>query len=351
MHLHYMRELADRFEVVAIADIVKANADAVAARYGIGASFGSWPELLESPLDAVLVLTGGSHAPMAMESARRGMHVLVEKPMCYSVAEGAAMLKAAAENNVQLMVGYQKRYDPAYVRYAAEIKRVHDARLMRITTLESPYWPYVAHYGTIAPQPPADDVAAALRADSDDRVTQALGADATASERAIYTNVLLASLVHELNAMRGLLGEPDVIEHASLRPGSLTVLFRFGDLPVTLDRIDLPGMSRYSMEFALYAPERRLTLSFPSPFLRRDPTLVRSEEGEPGTTASSESVEVTSYESAFKRELIAFHDAVVNSTPPATPGSDVIRDIALCRAIILAAHSGQPVERPSVPLL
>ncbi len=69
---------------------------------------------------AVLVLTSGSHAPIAEAAARAGLHVFVEKPMCFSAAEGQAMVAAAAHAGVTLMVGYPKRYDPGYLRLAEE---------------------------------------------------------------------------------------------------------------------------------------------------------------------------------------------------------------------------------------
>ena len=348
MHLHYLRELADHFQVDGIADIVPANAEAVARRYDIPNAYDDWHALLDQPLDVVLVLTGGSHAPMAIEAAKRGIHLLVEKPMSYTVGEGLAMVDTARANNVVLMVGYQKRYDPAYVRFRDEIAAIADPRMLRVTTLESPYWPYVEHYGTIPPEKPATEVLERLRAESQTLVTEAIG-DAVTGERQVYETVLLASLVHELNALRGLLGEPDVIEHASLRPGSVSALFGFGELPVRLDRIDLPGIARYSMEFALYGPNRRATLSFPSPFLRSEPTLIKIEDGVSGTTNSRSSEEITSYDSAFKLELVALYDAVVEGRALATPGSDAVRDIALCGSIIRAARTGQPVEHPSEP--
>jgi predicted dehydrogenase len=348
MHLPYLRELADRFEIVALCDIVPTIATAVAQRFGISQTFSDWRALLDQEMDAVLVLTSGNHARIAIEAAQRGIHVLVEKPMCYSVAEGQEMVAAADERHVTLMVGYQKRYDPAYLRFLDEVKAVDDPRLLRIVTLESPYWPYVEHYASVPVTPPAPDALAGLQADSAVAVRRAIG-ETEPTLRAIYEHVLLGSLVHELNALRGVLGEPDQLEHASLRPGSLSLIFRFGDVPVSLDRVDLPGIARYRMEFALYGPNRRVTLSWPSPFLRSEPTLISVEDGQAGTTRSRLTEEITSYESAFKRELVAFHDAVVRGVAPATPGSDVVRDIALCQAIIEAARTGRSVGRPSEP--
>ena len=72
MHLHYLAELADRFEVAAVCDIAAGSARACAERYGIPAAFTDWREMLRHPLDAVLVLTSGSHAPIAVAAARPG---------------------------------------------------------------------------------------------------------------------------------------------------------------------------------------------------------------------------------------------------------------------------------------
>ncbi|MGH3522794.1 MAG: Gfo/Idh/MocA family protein [Mycobacterium sp.] len=348
MHLHYLRELGDQFETAALCDIVLANADAVAQRFSIPVIHSDWRELLDTPIDAVLILSSGDHAPIATAAAQRGLHVLVEKPMSYSVADGQRMVGVAAASGTTLMVGYQKRYDPAYLRFKEQMARVADPRLLKITTLESPYWPYVEHYSTVKPLAPPEDVLAQLRRENQAALVRAIG-PATDFERQIFEGVVLASLVHELNALRGLLGEPDVLEHASLRPGSLSLTFRFGDLPVTIDRIDLPGIARYRMDFALYGPNRRMMLSFPSPFLRSEPTLILNEEGEPGTTMSRLSEEIVSYESPFKRELIAFHDAITRGTTPATVGADAVRDICLCQAIMEVHRTGRPIEQPSLP--
>ncbi len=101
------------------------------------------------------------------------------------------------------------------------------------------------------------------------------------------------------------------------------------------------------MEFALYAPERRVTFSFPSPFLRNEPAVLAIEGGEPGATRSWRSEEIVSYESGFKRELAAFYDCVVSGTAPVTSGLDGLRDIALCQAIIESHRHGRPVEAPT----
>ena len=176
MHLHYLAELADRYEVAAVCDLDADSARACAGRYGIPAVFTDWRDLLGHPLDAVLVLTSGSHAPIAEAAARAGLHVFVEKPMCFSAAEGRAMVAAAERAGVKLMVGYPKRYDPAFARMREETAQLTDARMLRVTTFESPLRPYIEHYPLLPRAPLPAAVAAGLQADSDERIRAAVGA-------------------------------------------------------------------------------------------------------------------------------------------------------------------------------
>lgn len=347
MHLHYLTELSDLFQVAAVCDIAEPNATACAARYGIPVACTDWHDLIAEPLDAVLILTSGSHAPIAIAAAKAGKHVLAEKPMCFSVAEGQAMIEAADAAGVTLMVGYPKRYDPAFARFTLEAREVADARLLRVTTLESPLRPYVSHYPLLPAASPPADVLARLRADTADRIAAALGDSATELESRVYHGVLLDTLVHEINTVRGLLGEPDSLDFADLSEQAVTVLLRFGELRVAIHWIDLPGIARYQMEFALYGPDRRVTLSFPSPFLRDEPATLVTEGGEPDGSGSWRRAEVAGYESGFRRELQAFHAAVTSGTAPPTDGRDGLADIALCQAIIECHRSGRPVPEPT----
>ena len=348
MHLHHLAELPGQFEVTAVCDIVPGSARACAGRYHIPAAFTDWRELIRQPLDAVMILTSGSHAPIAVAAAQAGLHVFTEKPMCFSVDEGRAMVAAAAQAGVTLMVGYPKRYDPAFARFAAEAGQLAGARLLRVTTLESPLLPYVGHYPLLPRAPVPDGVAERLRADNQARVQAAIG-PASPLERHVYEQVLLDTLVHELNTVRGLLGEPDRLEHVSLAEDTVTVLLRFGGLPVAIHWIDLPGIARYAMEFALYAPDRRVTLSFPSPFLRNEAAVLEIEGGDPGTARSWRTQETVSHESGFKAELVAFHDSAISGAAPLTSGRDGLRDIALCQAIIECHRKGAPVDDPTGP--
>jgi predicted dehydrogenase len=346
MHLHYLRELAEHYEIAALCDISDDVRSACARDYGVRSTCADWRELIALDLDAVLVLTPGSHAPIAIAAADAGRHVLVEKPMCFSVAEGQAMIGAAERAGVVLMVAYNKRYDPAYRRMQADARTLRDLRLARVTTLESPFQPYVAHYRLHRAAAPSATLAARFEADNAARVTAAIG-DADPLSRRAYHLVLLDSMVHEFNAVRGMLGEPDRLEFADIREHGLTAILRFGETQCIVAWVDLPGMARYRMEFAFYALDRRLTLSFPSPFLRSMPTLLTTEAGEADGPCATRTEQVTSYAESFRQELLHFHDCVTAGRAPLTSGADALRDIALCQAVVAAHRSRMPIDIPT----
>ena len=84
MHLPYLTELSDRFDVVAISDLSPTTLHLVGNAFRVERRFERWEELLEEPLDAAFVLTSGPHERIATSAAERGLHVFVEKPMSMS---------------------------------------------------------------------------------------------------------------------------------------------------------------------------------------------------------------------------------------------------------------------------
>jgi predicted dehydrogenase len=241
------------------------------------------------------------------------------------------------------MVGMMKRYDPAYERLAALMPGVDDVRLVRVTTLESPLEPYVAHYPMLRGAPPPDALLDELRLAEDKEIELALG-DADEQTRWCYRWILLDNLVHELNVLRGVLGEPTEIRSADLSPRCASVCLRFGEVDCHLSWVDLPGIARYKQEFAFYAPDQRLTLELPSPFLRSMPSKLIVEGGGKGSADSFRQEEIVSFEEAFKRELVEFADCIATGRAPRTPGVDGVADLRLCEAIA-RAHPDRRPER------
>jgi predicted dehydrogenase len=348
MHLPHLLELDELFELHALCDISEDTARECARRYGNPKVFTRWEEMLGEPLDAVLVLTSGSHAPIAVAAARAGMHALVEKPMCLNLDEGQEMLDAASAAGVQLMVGTMKRYDPAYERLLEVLPQTGELRLIRVTTLESPWRPYLENYALAPASSPPPDIVAQLQDEDEQRLSIALP-DADAQTRYCYRWMLLDNLVHELNALRGALGEPELVKYAELSPRVVNLSLTFDGVDCHLSWVDLPGIARYRQEFAFYGLDARAILTLPSPYLRGEPSELAIEGGRPESSHSWRTVETVSYVEAFKRELREFHAAIVEGRPARTDGSDGLHDVALAGAIARVHMTGEPIASPSEP--
>jgi hypothetical protein len=76
-------------------------------------------------------------------------------------------------------------------------------------------------------------------------------------------------------------------------------------------------VAHYRQELAFYALERRVTLTLPSPYLGAMPSRLTVEGGTPGSPHAWRTVEVVSYEEAFKRELVELEAAIRGRREPA----------------------------------
>ena len=311
--------------MAAVCDLDADGARACAERYGISAVFTDWRDLLGHPLDAVIVLTSGSHGPIAEAAARAGLHVFVEKPMCFSAAEGRAMVAAADQAGVKLIVGYPKRYDPAFARMREETARLTSARMLRVTTFESPLRPYIAHYPLLprAPLPGGGRRRAAGRQRQAGSRPRHGGQGAGRLGRRPEWAVVLLDGAWCMNSTpiaacssRSPPGYEYVKPGHGTRQRSCDVQVSVALAEYAIHWIDLPGIARYGMEFALYAPDERLRLTFPSPFLRNEPATLEIEDGTAGSARAWRTEEIASYESGFKLELEAFHDWIVSGREP-----------------------------------
>ena len=349
MHVPHLRELDDCYEVVANCDLSPGTLQAVGDFFGIARRHSRWQDLMAEDLDAVMIFTAGSHhAPPAIAAAEAGRHVLVEKPMCFTLRQADAMIAAANRSRVVLMVANNKRYDPAYEYAKPLVTAIRDLRLVRITTLEAPLLPYVQHHRLIRPADVPADTLAALRAEHETLVREAIGDTAPDDVHALYADVLLDSLVHEVNAVRGLLGDPLEVTSAENWMGSegVTTVLRFpGDVRCVMTWVNLPTLRSYSQELAFYGPSDRLALRFPSPFLRNEPTVLVLEGMEDGATW--EKTLTVSYQESFKRELEHFYDCVVDGKVPYTTGQEARQDIVVLQAIARAAMARAPQALPS----
>jgi predicted dehydrogenase len=89
---------------------------AFAKKYRVPFCAPSAEALLESKdLDAVYIATPNSqHADLAVLAAKRGLHVLCEKPMAADLAQARRMVQACQRAGVRLMIGNMMRFNPCH---------------------------------------------------------------------------------------------------------------------------------------------------------------------------------------------------------------------------------------------
>ena len=94
-------------------DEIESRAEEVAGRYNSGTS-ATIEELLES-CDVVSICTPATHHyETAAAAFGRGVHVLVEKPLAASSAEGEDMVRSARQAGCVLQVGHIERFNGAF---------------------------------------------------------------------------------------------------------------------------------------------------------------------------------------------------------------------------------------------
>ncbi len=111
--------------LVALADPDAERLERCRAEYPPARAYHDPQELLADPeVQAVYISTPNfMHAEQTISAAHAGKHVLCEKPMALTAAEGQQMVEACARASVQLMVGYMTLFNPAYLA----AKRVVDS--------------------------------------------------------------------------------------------------------------------------------------------------------------------------------------------------------------------------------
>jgi len=116
-HAESFRMVEDEAQVVAVASPTPGNAEALAQRYGIPKVYHDYRDLLQDDVELVTITAPNRlHAPMTIEAARAGKHVLCEKPLCVTLEEADAMIEACRKHSVLLLYAEELFFTPKYVK-------------------------------------------------------------------------------------------------------------------------------------------------------------------------------------------------------------------------------------------
>lgn len=340
MHLPHLKELHDLFEVVALCDVSPGTLQYVGDYYGVTKRVTDYPVLLKERLDAVAIFSADSHGQVIVAALKAGKHVFAEKPMCFTLREADEILAAHKKAGTVCMVTYMKRYDPGF-RYALPlIQKMKDLQAIHITILHPSEGNQIGHHDVRRFADVPAKAQKQLRAEQDALIREVIG-DFTPLERRVFANNLLSTLVHDINVLRALSGDPAEVLFTDVWAGGegmLTSMRYASGVRAIISLQYLPDLANYEETVAYCAKAGRVRLVFPSPFFRNMPTPVFVEGMEDGKPFEKQVI--ASMKEAFKEELLHFAECVQKGKTPITTPEEAKGDVALLHKIFKA------IQRP-----
>lgn len=325
-HARAAREIPG-LEIVAVYGTNAEKVARMSAQYG-ARPYGDFEKFLgHHPMDFVAIGSpSGLHAEQGIAAARRGFHVLTEKPLDINTAQADALIAATEEAGVKLGVFFQDRFKADLIR----VKEWADAGLLGKLILADARvkWFRPANY----------------YGDSRWRGTLRLDGGGALINQAVHTVDLLLWLCGEVSgvqamkktALHRIEAEDTLIALLDFKNGAVgTLQATTSVFPGYPRRVELTG----SEGTVIIEHDRLLAAD-----LRKVPEDFRSTGNDQNASASSATV------SDARGHLAALEDfvrAIETNGAPRCSGRDARRSVALVEAIYTACSSEKRVELPA----
>ncbi len=104
--------LAENAELYAVSEINMELAEKLRAKHGAVKAYDNYQDLVNDPeVEAVYIATPvGFHKEQAIAAARAKKHILIEKPVAFTVEDGEEVKRVCEEEGVKIAVGLMMRY-------------------------------------------------------------------------------------------------------------------------------------------------------------------------------------------------------------------------------------------------
>jgi predicted dehydrogenase len=260
-----------------------------------------------------IALPNSQHCDYAVEAARAGAHVLVERPMAVMADECRRMLRTCQTNRVKLMVAYHLQFHPGHLRLAELVRT-----------------------GAIgAPKTISSDFTVRVQEQDDSRLQRRLGGG-TVYDLGIFAIFAARTLLNaepaQVMAMTARMtrrygGDVDESTVALIRfPEDRLTHFHtsFGEEPTA--GLTVFGEDGYARLTGAYDASRPSALE-----------IVRGGRREEQTFEASD---------AYASELEYFAECIIRDSAPEPSGIEGLQDVRIVEAIYRSARDGRPVTLP-----
>jgi len=333
-HIPYLQELPF-YQISAICDLSPGVVEILGEKYHVANRYTDFNEMVkQDDLDIILV-TNKNHAAPAIAAMENGKHVLVEKPIAFNLKQADEMIRAAKTNSVKLMVGFMKRYDPAYEMMKRMMKEVEKIHLIRVHGFAGTYEINFEIYDLVSASDLDPEVLSEVVKQDQTDILADIGPDR--DDLLDAHDIMIHLCIHDINALHGLYGLPEKIVSAQLFDSNFVIaLMEYKNgVHLTWESGNLVTLVDWDEQITVFGSNKSLEIKFPFPYLKNAASVLNIRENE-GKSASNRQI-VTSYDEAFKREWRHFYDCIVNEKQPLTSGKEARRDLEFAIELMKAA--------------
>jgi len=273
----------------------------------------------DDSVDAVLICSStDTHVGFIEDCASAGKHILCEKPLSLDLGAVDGMLDRVREAGIKLMVGFNRRFDPAFrhIKEQVEAGGMGVPHLVRITSRD--------------PSPPPISYI---------KVSGGLFMDMTIHDFDM-ARFLADSEVTSVFAVGDCRVDPAIGEAGDIDTAIVTLTFDNGVL-ATID----------NSRSAVYEYDQRIEVVGSGGMVWAD-TRRPHDTGWADTTglhtASPHHFFLERYAEAYRNELVSFVDCLVRDVEPPVSGQDGRASMVLAMAARLSLEQGRPVSPQEV---
>lgn len=138
VHIATLVQSVPQAEVVAIADVNLNSANEISKEFSITSVFSNYMDVINHPeVEAVVICSPTvTHARYIVDAAKARKHIFCEKPVDLSLEVIKGAINAAATAGVKLMVGFNRRFDPNFLKIKQLVAagKIGDPHILKITS-------------------------------------------------------------------------------------------------------------------------------------------------------------------------------------------------------------------------
>lgn len=325
-HLPILQTLKGKYRVTALCDISKSLVSQLAERYNVEEQYTDYLQLAASEnVDLVFVLNSDEyHADTAIAALENGKHVMIEKPVCLTLSDTERLIQARDKANRHVMVGYMRRYAPAFQmakNLIADFKNINYVRVRDI----------IGQNRLIIEQAcdvlrPSDIPVEAVR-DRQIRAekmgNEAIGEGLDPHLYRVY-RLLCGLSSHDLSAMRELIGLPTQVVEARAWGSNIAAMFEYDGFHALFET-GVDSQRRFDAHIEVYSDTVSVKVQYDTPYIRHLPTTLQISETV-GDEYHQRMVRPT-FKDAYTCELETLYDVIQAGKSHQTTLEDAVEDL------------------------